>query len=97
VHSYTHRRRTILHLGLAHFLFLRPLQNLHSFSCLQEPTHSSGAEHTKEDIRALLAIGDVNLFKTRGRSLSSKVDGSLVLIDKLMSHTLPIPGTLNVG
>ena len=48
---------------------------IHSPCRLQEPTQS-GADHTNEDIRALLTIGDVNLFKIRGGtpSSSSKVD-----------------------
>ena len=43
---------------------------------LQGLTHGGAEdtnEDTNEDIRALLTIGDGNLFKTRGRTPSSKV------------------------
>ena len=82
VRSYTHRRHPYHASLLFPFSLFATCRAYIHFPChLQEPTHS-GAEHTNEDIRAPLTIGDVNISKIRGRTPSSKADGSLVLIDK---------------
>lgn len=78
VRSYIHRRHPHHALLLVSFFLFCDLQNIHS-----SPLPSARA-YINEDVRALLTltIGDVNLFKTCGRTPSSKVGGGLVLIDK---------------
>jgi hypothetical protein len=51
--------------------------------------------YTNEGIRALLTIGDVNIFKNLCEALNSKVDSSVVLINKDLSLPIPNPGTLS--
>ena len=73
---------TMLHFGF--LVLFCDLQSLHSFSLLQEPTYS-GAEHTNEDIRAPLTIGDVNIAKNQWEDPKFDPEGrrrSLVLIGK---------------
>ena len=95
VSSYIHHRQTYhasLWFPFSHFAACRTYVHLPCH--LQELTRS-GAEHTNESIRALLTIGDINPFKTGGRtpSSSSKVDGSLVCIlnDSDKGLTVPEP------